>query len=238
MDTLVALGSTTAFGYSAWALLSGAAGHVYFMESAAIITLISLGHWFEARTSEKAEGSLKALINLAPMMARRRLPDGSEAQVAVGELASGDTVVLKPGDQTPVDGEIARGETTVDEAMLTGESLPVEKRPGDKLYAGTVNLNGQVDLRVTATGEATALAHIIAVVERAQSSRAEIQRLGDAVSSVFVPLVVLVALAAGLWWGLEPERRGPRMPGWLGIYGRPRCRKARWPRRSFTWRRS
>ena len=101
--------------------------------------------------------------------------------------------------------------------MLTGESLPVEKRAGDRMYAGTMNLNGQVDLRVTATGEATALAHIIAVVERAQSSRAEIQRLGDRVSSVFVPVVVAVALAAGLWWGLAPIQAA-QAHDWLGRF--------------------
>jgi Cu+-exporting ATPase len=217
MDTLVALGSSTAFGYSAWALFSGAPGHLYFMESAAIITLISVGHWIEARTSARAEGSLKALLRLAPAMARRRNPDGGEVMVPAGELQLNDLVILKPGDQVPVDGEAVRGESTVDESMLTGESLPVEKRPGDKLFAGTVNLNGQLDARVTATGEATALAHIIAVVERAQNSRAEIQRLGDRVSGVFVPAVVVVALVTGLWWGLAPEQ-ALRAHQWLAQF--------------------
>ena len=217
MDTLVALGSSTAFAYSVWALFSGAPGHLYFMESAAIITLISLGHWIEAHTSARAEGSLKALLRLAPAMARRRNPDGAEALVPAGELQLGDTVILKPGDQVPVDGKTVRGESTVDESMLTGESLPVEKKSGDKLFAGTVNLNGQLDARVTATGEATALAHIIAAVERAQNSRAEIQRLGDRVSAVFVPAVVAFALAAGLWWGLAPEQ-ALRAHQWLAQY--------------------
>ncbi len=206
MDTLVALGSTTAFGYSVWALFSGMGGHLYFMESAAIITLISLGHWVEARTSARAESSLQALLRLAPQTARRRNPNGSEEIVPVRELALEDTVVLKPGDHVPTDGEVLSGDSTVDESMLTGESNPAEKHPGDKLYAGTVNLNGQVLMRVTATGEATALAHIIAAVERAQNSRAEIQRLGDRVSSVFVPVVVLIALATGLWWAFAPEQ--------------------------------
>ncbi len=204
MDTLVALGSTAAFGYSAWALFSGAPGHLYFMESAAIITLISVGHWVEAQTSARAEGSLKALLRLAPALARRRNPDGTEAQVPAGDLQLNDTVILKPGDQVPVDVEAVSGESTVDESMLTGESLPVDKRPGDRLFAGTLNINGQIAARVTATGEATALAQIIVAVERAQNSRAEIQRLGDRVSGVFVPAVVVLALAAGLWWGLEP----------------------------------
>jgi Cu+-exporting ATPase len=213
MDTLVALGSTTAFGYSAWALLSGMAGHLYFMEAAAIITLISLGHWLEARVSDKASGALKSLLNLAPQTARRipnsQLPTpNSEIEVPVSELQTGDLVALKPGDRVPVDGTVVEGDSAVDEAMLTGESAPVDKKNGSELFAGTVNLNGRLLMRVTATGEATALAHIIAAVQRAQTSRADIQRLGDRVSSVFVPVVVGIAIAAGLWWGLAPESAG------------------------------
>ncbi|MDB6021942.1 MAG: Cu+-exporting ATPase, partial [Pedosphaera sp.] len=217
MDMLVALGSTTAFAYSVWALLTGAPGHLYFMEAAAIITIISLGHWFEARTSARAESALHALLRLAPAIARLRNPDGTETEVPVRELQLGDTVVLKPGDHVPVDGEVSEGEGAVDESMLTGESLPVEKKPGDKLYAGTVNLNGRMFLRVTATGEATALAQIIAAVERAENSRAEIQRLGDRVSSVFVPVVVLIALGTGLWWGLGGEQ-ARQTSAWLARF--------------------
>ena len=233
MDTLVALGSTTAFGYSAWALLSRAGGHLYFMEAAAIITLISLGHWLEARVSDKATSALKSLLNLAPQTARRvqspkskgqspaqpfdsrtasfsnstlRTPNSTlEDEVPVSELKIGDAVVLRPGDRVPVDGMLAEGESTVDESMLTGESVPVDKKTGSALFAGTVNLNGRLVMRVTATGEATALAHIIAAVQRAQTSRADIQRLGDRVSNVFVPMVVGIAIAAALWWELAPE---------------------------------
>ena len=210
MDTLVALGSTTAFGYSAWALLVGVGGHVYFMEAAAIITLISLGHWLEARVSDKASGALKSLLHLAPQTARRisnselQTPN-SEVEVPVSELKTGDLVALKPGDRVPVDGVVVEGDSAVDEAMLTGESIPVDKKSGSELFAGTVNLNGRLVMRVTTTGESTALAHIIAAVQRAQTSRADIQRLGDRVSSVFVPAVVAIAIAAGLWWGLAPE---------------------------------
>ncbi|HZV35175.1 MAG TPA: cation-translocating P-type ATPase, partial [Verrucomicrobiae bacterium] len=217
MDTLVALGSTTAFGYSVWALFAGMPGHLYFMEAAAIITIISLGHWAEARTSERAESALHALLHLAPEMARRRNTDGSESEVPVRELRLNDTVILKPGDHVPVDGEVTDGAGAVDEAMLTGESLPVEKKPGDKLYAGTVNQNGRIFLRVTATGEQTALAHIIAAVARAQNSRAEIQRLGDRVSSVFVPVVVLIALGTGLWWGFGGEH-ARQTSAWLANF--------------------
>jgi Cu+-exporting ATPase len=266
MDTLVALGSTTAFGYSTWALFSGAGGHVYFMEAAAIISLISAGHWLEARVSDKAGGTLKSLLNLAPQTARRisphpdplpggvgtaateprqfmapgsnpaleripPLPSGAgrgegsfelktlnfsqsairhppsanEMEVPIAELKIGDRIVLRPGDRVPVDGGVLEGESAVDEAMLTGESVPVDKKSGSELFAGTVNLNGRLVIRVAATGEATALAHIIAAVQRAQTSRADIQRLGDRISNVFVPIVVTIAVAAGLWWGLAPE---------------------------------
>jgi Cu+-exporting ATPase len=205
MDTLVALGSTTAFGYSTWALLSGYSGHLYFMEAAAIITLISGGHWMEARVSEKASGALKSLLNLAPQAARQKNFDGSEKEISVSELKIGNQIVLRPGDRVPVDGIVVEGDSAIDESSLTGESNPIDKKIGDELFAGTVNLNGRVVMRVTATGEETALAHVIAAVQRAQTSRADIQRLGDRVSSVFVPIVVVIAIAAGLWWGLAPQ---------------------------------
>lgn len=205
MDLLVALGSTTAFAYSAWALLSRAGGHVYFMEAAAIITLISVGHWLESRMSLRASSALRQLLDLAPARARRRGSDGAENEVPVAELQVDNKVVLRPGDRVPVDGETVEGSSAMDESMLTGESAPVDKTAGSRLYAGTVNLNGRLVMRVTAMGEETALAHIIAAVQRAQASRANIQRLGDQVSSVFVPLVVAVALAAGFGWGLAPD---------------------------------
>ena len=217
MDTLVALGSTTAFAYSAWALLSGVGSHLYFMEAAAIITLISVGHWMEARVSVQASSSLKALMHLAPARARRRQPNGAEQEIAVAELQVNDVMVLKPGDRVPTDGEVLEGASAVDESMLTGESMPVEKAPGAKIYTGTVNQSGQLVARVISTGEETALAHIIAAVARAQTSRANIQRLGDRVSSVFVPIVVLIALATAAWWGLMPDE-AHRVTLWLGRF--------------------
>ena len=216
MDTLVALGSTTAFGYSAWALLAGWPGHFYFMEAAAIITLISVGHWVEARVSEKAAGALKSLMTLAPQTARKFTGE-IETEIPVAQLRLGDQVVLRPGDRVPVDGEVVEGESAVDEAMLTGESQPVEKSTKSLLYAGTTNLNGRLVMRVTATGEATALAHIIAAVQRAQNSRADIQRLGDRVSNVFVPIVICVALATALWWGLA-YKSAMSVTAWLSPF--------------------
>ena len=217
MDTLVALGSTTAFGYSTWALLSGSTAHLYFMEAASIITLISIGHWMEARVSAHASDSLKALMQLAPALARRREADGSETDVPVEELAPGDVLILKPGDRVPTDGTVMEGASAVDESMLTGESMPVEKSRDAELFAGTINLNGRLLQRVTTVGEQTALAHIIAAVQRAQTSRANIQRLGDRVSNVFVPVVVLVALGAALWWGLA-NGQAHQVHGWLGQF--------------------
>jgi Cu+-exporting ATPase len=204
MDTLVALGSTTAFAYSVWVLFHSGAEHVYFMEAAAIITLISAGHWVESRVSLRANDALRKLLDLAPRTAVRRSPDSSETIVEVSALHEGDLIVLRPGDRVPTDALVVEGASAVDESLLTGESLPVDKEAKSEIYTGTINLNGQLVARVTATGDKTALAHVIAAVQRAQSSRADIQRLGDRVSSVFVPIVVTVALAAGLWWGLAP----------------------------------
>lgn len=223
MDTLVALGSTAAFGFSTWTLFSTGRSsqahptHLYFMEAAGILTLISLGHWLETRISARAGAALKSLLTLAPAVARRRV-SGIEEEVPVAKLRPGDVIVLRPGDRVPVDAEVIEGQSAVDEAMLTGESLPVEKAVGSRLFTGTVNQSGALTARVTATGESTALAHIIAAVERAQSSRADIQRLADRVSSVFVPVVVAFALVAAFAWALAPEAMGALHQGlgqWL-----------------------
>src|SRR6185437_545213 len=235
MDTLVALGSTTAFAYSVWALFTGYSGHLYFMEAASIITLISVGHWIESRVTVRASDALKKLLNLAPRTARRisgtgvspvsfdshgkaaHATNGIEEEVPVAELKIGDLIALRPGDAVPTDGKIVEGTSAVDEAMLTGESAPIDKSTGSDLFAGTVNLNGRLVMRVTAMGDETALAHIIASVQRAQTSRANIQRLGDRVSGVFVPIVVAIALAAGLWWGLNFSAAN-QAHQWLGKF--------------------
>jgi Cu+-exporting ATPase len=204
MDTLVSLGSTTAFAYSTWLLLSNTHSHLYFMESAAIITLISVGHWMESRMTVRASSALRELLNLAPAMARR-VAGGVETEIPAADLGIGDEIALRPGDKVPTDAVVLKGGSALDESMLTGESMPVEKAAGATLYAGTVNQSGRLRARVTATGDETALARIIAAVQRAQGSRAAIQRLGDRVSSVFVPVVVALAVLAALWWGLAPD---------------------------------
>ena len=205
MDTLVALGSTTAYGFSVWLLFSGTGHHLFFAEAAAIITLISVGHWLEARVAAQASSALNALLHLAPEKALKRSADGSEVEVPAATLQAGDLVVLKPGSRVPVDGVVTEGGSAVDESMLTGESLPVDKAAESHLFAGTLNQSGRLVFRVTATGEDTALAAIIEAVQRAQTSRANIQRLTDRVSNIFVPVIVAVAALTGLWWGLAPD---------------------------------
>lgn len=206
MDTLVALGSSTAFGYSSWLLFTHQTSHLYFLESVSIITLISAGHWLETLTTEKAAHAIRLLFQLAPATARKRMPDGSELEVPVMEIRPGDLVVLGPGDRIPVDGEITEGISAVNESMITGESVPKNKTVGGALYTGSLNLNGRLVFRVTATGQSTALAHIVAAVEKCQDSRAEIQRLGDRVSGIFVPAVILVALLTAIGWSVFPEQ--------------------------------
>jgi len=203
MDTLVSLGSSAAFLASTYGLFfPSMIRHPYFMEAAAIITLISVGHWLESMASSHAARAVRQLLTLAPTTARRLREDKTEEEVPVATLCPGNQVVLRPGDRIPVDGVVSEGTSAVDESMLTGESIPVEKTPGSLLYTGTANTNGRLVCLVQTTGEETSLAQIISVVEHAQTSRAQIQRLADRVSSVFVPFVIAVAVITLLAWGL------------------------------------
>jgi Cu+-exporting ATPase len=205
MDTLVALGSTTAYAFSVYQLIRGAHGHVYFMDAAAIITLISVGHWMESKVAVRAEQTLKGLLQLAPDKALKII-DGSEVEVSVSSLKPGDLIALRPGDHIPTDGEVVEGHSAVDESMLTGESVPIEKSAGAKLYAGSLNSDGRLIQRVTALGEETALAKIIVIVRHAQNSRAQIQKLADRISNVFVPIVIAIAAATAVWWFFAPDQ--------------------------------
>ena len=210
MHTLVALGSTVAYGYSgaitvlatfspAWLDELGISSGVYFDTAALIIGLILLGRFLEARARGRTSEAIRRLIGLQPNSARV-VRDGREVEVAVEDLAVGDLVAVRPGEKVPTDGEVTEGSSAVDESMLTGESMPVDKGPGQPVYGATLNRTGYFRFRVTGVGRDTALAQIIRLVEEAQGSRAPIQRVADRVASVFVPAVSVVALAVFCFW--------------------------------------
>lgn len=208
MDTLVALGSGTSFLWSTYVLIrmatdTGTAaermGELYFSSAAMILVLIAVGKTLEARSKGKTTDALRALYALAPKTARV-LRGGKEVLIPAQEVAVGDIFLLRPGDSVPADGEVLSGTTAVNEAMLTGESLPVDKAPGDALSAATVNLSGRVECRATKVGEDTALAAIIRTVSDAAATRAPIARIADRVSGVFVPVVMAIAAVTfGVW---------------------------------------
>ena len=202
MDVLIALGTGIAYLYSAGVALLGLPLHLYFEASAGIVTFILLGKLLEARAKARTTAAIEELIKLQPQTARVER-DGTLVEVPVAEMRVGDVFVVKPGDSVPVDGVVLDGASGIDEAMLTGESLPVAKAAGAAVYAATVNTTGMLRCRATGIGADTALAAIIRLVEEAQGSKAPIQRLADRVSGVFVPVVVAIALltfAATLWF--------------------------------------
>ena len=206
MNTLIAVGTGIAYVYSTFVVLfprwlgfAAGAAHVYFDTAATIITLILLGKTLEARAKSKASDAIRSLMNLQPKIAvvvRNR----QERTVRLEEVSTGDIVVVKPGEKIPVDGIIVRGSTTIDESMLTGESLPVERTVGHKVMGGTINKNGSVEFKATAVGKDTMVAHIIRLVEEAQGSKAPIQSLADKIASVFVPTVISIALLTFTLW--------------------------------------
>jgi Cu+-exporting ATPase len=207
MDVLVALGSTVAFAYSLAVLLTpGLGGHVYFETSAMIITLIRVGKLLEARARARAVKAISALAELRPKTAHLKTERVESRIVPIEELRPGDVVVVLPGEQIPVDGVVKVGRSSIDESMLTGESIPVDRAPGQEVFGGTVNLQGLLEVEATGVGEASALAQIIRMVREAQGSKAPIQRLADRVSEVFVPAIIIIALTTfGLWWLLGGE---------------------------------
>jgi Cu+-exporting ATPase len=207
MDVLVAMGSTTAFLYSVAVLLAPELGpHVYFETSAMIITLIKVGKMLEARARTRASAAIRGLMDLAPDTARLVGADGTERDVPAVALVPGDHVSVRPGERIPVDGVVVSGRSSVDESMLTGEPIPVDKDEGSSVFGATVNLQGLLGVEARGVGRDTALAQIVRLVRRAQQSRAPIQRLADRVSSVFVPAIILIAGATlGLWWQFGGE---------------------------------
>lgn len=202
MDLLVALGTTASWVYSTAALFLKLPVHLYFETGAIIITLVLLGRYLEARTHRSANSAITSMIKLKPKLAHKKV-DGDWFEVPADELLIGDQFQVRPGEKIPVDGIILEGTTQIDESMLTGESAPVMKNAGEKVFAATQNLYGAITAKATATGKKTALARIIALVKEAQSAKAPVQRLVDKISAIFVPLVLVIALLTFfLHWGL------------------------------------
>jgi P-type Cu+ transporter len=218
MNTLVSIGVLAAWGYSTVALFApqlfvqhaghGELPHLYFEAAAAIVTFVLLGKLLETRARKRLSDAVRGLVALVPKTAHV-LRDIGEVDVPVEALVPGDVVLVRPGERIATDGEVVRGASAVDESMLTGESLPVDKRVGATVFGGTQNANGSMSFRVTRTGAETALARIVEAVEQAQGSRAPIARLADVVSSYFVPIVIGLALVAlGVWYAIDPTTAG------------------------------
>jgi Cu+-exporting ATPase len=199
MDVLIALGTTIAYAFSAAVVLWGLDHHVYFEAAAVVITLVILGKWLEARAKARTSAALRSLARLQPQVAWLETPEGPR-EVPVDEVRRGDVYVVRPGDSVPVDGEVLDGASSIDESMLTGESLPVPKAAGAKVFAATVNGAGLLKCRATGVGRETVLAGIVRLVALAQGSKAPVQALADRVSAVFVPAVVAVAVLTFAVW--------------------------------------
>ncbi|MEK6629442.1 MAG: heavy metal translocating P-type ATPase, partial [Acidobacteriota bacterium] len=206
MNTLIAMGTGAAFLYSLVATVAPglfvadtARPDVYYEAVILIIALVLLGNTMEARAKSQTTGALRQLAKLQPSTARVRR-DGREDDVAIATVRAGDLVLVRPGERFPVDGVIRTGSGAVDESMITGESMPVEKRPGDRVIGATVNKAGAFDVEATAVGATSVLARIVTLMKEAQGSQAPIQRLADRVSAVFVPIVILIAIATFAVW--------------------------------------
>jgi Cu+-exporting ATPase len=219
MYTLIGLGVLVAFAYSLFATFApgifpprthdahGMVG-VYFEPAGVIVALVLLGEWLEVRARGKTSAAIRKLLDLAPKQARRIEANGDERDVPIESVHVGDVLRIRPGEKVPVDGEVLDGSSSVDESMLSGEPMPVEKRAGDRLTAGTVNANGALKMRADKVGNETVLAQIIALVAQAQRSRAPLQRLADRVSAFFVPAVIAIAALTGIvWFAIGPEPR-------------------------------
>lgn len=206
MNTLVAIGTGTAYIYSTIAVLfpellsiQNAIDHIYFDTATTIITLILLGRLLEADAKAKTSFAIRKLMGLQPKTARV-IKDDSEADLPITQIKKGDVIVVRPGENIPVDGIVVSGSTFIDEAMITGESIPVQKEPGSKVIGGTINKNGSIRFRATAVGNETVISQIIRMIEKAQASKAPIQDIVDKVASVFVPLVIAAAILTFMYW--------------------------------------
>lgn len=203
MDVLVVLGTTAAYGFS-WYLLQTlgeeADGQLYFEASAVIITLVLLGKYLEDRAKRGTTRAIRALMELRPPTARVEQPDGTIVETGIGRVASGDLVIVRPGERIPVDGEVVDGASDIDESLVTGESVPVAKAEGDSVTGGAINGAGLLKVRATTVGEDSTLARIVRLVENAQAGKAAVQRLVDRISAVFVPAVIVIALITFIAW--------------------------------------
>ena len=206
MDVLVAMGSSVAYFYSFAVLIFPSLGqHVYFETSAVIITLIKLGKMLESRTKGRTGGAIRKLMGLRPKTATV-LEDGTEKEIPLTRVKKGDIVIVRPGERIPVDGVVLEGESAVDESMLSGESLPVDKQAGDLVIGGSINSEGLLKFKATGVGKETVLAQIIRLVQEAQGSKAPIQALADRIAAIFVPAVIVIALITfALWWSIAGE---------------------------------
>jgi Cu+-exporting ATPase len=198
MDTLIALGTSAAYFYSV-ATLFGFGEEQYFEVGAVLITLVILGKYLEALAKRKTSEAIRKLMDLSPKMARV-VRGKKEMEIPISEVMLNDMIVVRPGERIPVDGIIAEGMTAIDESMITGESIPSEKRKGDTVIGGTINLNGSITFKATGVGKNTVLARIVQLVEDAQGSKADIQRFADQISAVFVPIVIGIALLTFIGW--------------------------------------
>ncbi len=241
MDTLISLGTLAALFYSLWGMWSGQP-HLYFETGVVIAALILLGRYFEARSRGQASEAIAKLMELGAKTARV-IENGNERDVPIEQVTVGDTVLVRPGEKVPVDGVLVQGASNVDESMLTGESLPVAKTPGDDVFGATINVAGAFQIRTTKVGQDTVLAQIVRMVSEAQGNKAPIQKLADRVSGIFVPVVLGIAarhrhrlVSCDRRCGAELRaggcRAAHRLPVFTGSrnadghHGRHRCRRA------------
>lgn len=210
MDSLIAVGTSAAFLYGLFAVYKIFTGYpsythdMYFESAGVILTLVTLGKYFEAVSKGKSSEAIKKLMGLSPKTARVII-SGEEKEISLEEVETGDLIVVRPGEKLPVDGQVAEGTTSVDESMLTGESIPVEKNPGDMVIGASINKNGSIKYRATKVGKDTTLAQIIRLVEEAQGSKAPIAKLADTIAGYFVPVVIALAVISGIAWYVSGE---------------------------------
>ena len=202
MDTLISIGATTAFLYSSVVMFLKLELPTYFAEASGLLGIVSLGHWFEARASAKAGSSVRELLRMQPETAEKIEVDGSTKMVPSADVQVGWKLVVRPGGRIAVDGIVVEGQSSVDQSIVTGESIPVEKVVGERVVAGSINTTGRLIVETTVDGRHTTVSRIAQLVQKAQTSRAPIQRLADQVSSIFVPTVLLIATLTLIGWGI------------------------------------